>query len=289
MNEKMQPPKQLILPELNLPLEYSIPYKWGALHVTSSANAAYDLVPLTPDTVAGGDPFVGGEVIKKPRIDVVLVGPNEYINDGRRGVASSTLYDAGLGVVIGFPLSANAFMDTLSRRLRNPNENQEEQDEFPFSTHISQFEVPALEAIARDVPHMMSHDFAVIARNELNDGLTEWNNWDYDRTAYRNIVKVGAAALIGCGGLMLPALLTGKHTVGVKQVVLGTALMAGELKLAKNMLKRYMLSRRQADFLNQRIASLVALEISDSIHETFCRNHFNIRAEQQMSAANPDN
>ncbi|HVV67092.1 MAG TPA: hypothetical protein VHB72_03415 [Candidatus Saccharimonadales bacterium] len=56
------------------PMAYSVPHRWGHFSVTEAADAAYDLVPLTPNVVKGG---IDRKTLAPNAIEVILVSPDE--------------------------------------------------------------------------------------------------------------------------------------------------------------------------------------------------------------------
>lgn len=279
--------KQLNLPEANLPVEYSIPFDWGNLYVTEAAHKAYGMVPLSPETVDGKPPTSTNSAAT-PRVDVILVGPEEYEHDDQSALVATKIYSGGVGMVIGFPAAQDEISKHLGASLGEKLAKMEEELPTEVMEEIKEHSIiPTAEDIENDLPQMLAHQLAGVAEVPLAEGLETWFGKQGIDREYRKIVALGIGAIVAAGVEVTPGLASHNHLVNPIQIAFAGVLALVYLNLARTKLKTHI----ENGPLNQRIAKLTARNkafmISYDLHNSFCRNHFDRNAETMLNGDDP--
>lgn len=260
--------KKLELPELGLPLAYTIPHAWGGLHVTESAHKAYEIVPLSPHVIQCGAITDKDE---QPQVDIMLIGPDEIEISGGAAFARSKVYSRGIGIAIGFPYDN----DWLAHRLRSSLE----------ATHallgiapanverelVDEDGLPTIETLKNSAPQHTVQSILSMVEDVSTASITDWIRQRNTNRQYRKIIKTGAMGLAFAGAICTADIAL-YNTVTTRTAAEAGAFLSVYALYGRYLLRhmiidepnRYELSRLQAHETAKNIATDIHADLSSA-------------------------
>ena len=281
MGEIIPVEKHLTLPEATLPLEYTVPYDWGSLHVSQEAHDSYGIMPFCPNVIEGGQ-FDSSKQRPDPRLDVFLVGPKESQTQGSELHSVSQIYKHGIGIAVAFPDNQVDLHQKIVSDLNFALSQLHEDAPKNILEYITDEDgIPAVESVEHDIPQLFAHTFASLSGLEMAAALETWiNRYDSNRI-YRQVKLLGAGGIVGAGVVLTPALLADSH-IGIGNLVIPSVYLTTYWNLARLNLKRFFRNQEQKQEVAKLTSKVAGLQISDSIHKTFCSRHFDLANEPRL-------
>ncbi|MCA9348494.1 hypothetical protein KC867_03735, partial [Candidatus Saccharibacteria bacterium] len=216
-------------PELELSMQYSIPYQWGDLHVTEAAHADYELSPLgltSADTIAPARPNrerltqdEDSRLIKRllePEISVILVGHDEINHDTMHsrigGVASrGTVTEQGLNIVIGLTESRQDIQQWVEQGVTSYIRSKLELNEEDFIEArdlLNEQGLSMTEDIEQRVPQIIAGMVAETAGLETTATTKDWMRKQVNNRIARQTTMINGASLTSMAVIVAPRVVT---------------------------------------------------------------------------------
>lgn len=281
--EKLQ--NQLELAELSLPLEYSIPFDTGSLHVTQAAHEAYCMIPLSPNVIEGGQ--LDRKDTVGPKIDIILIGPNEFDTSGGDMLTKSHVYKDGVGLVVGFSDTHAQMREKIITSIADSA--QEADIDLPdggVGAITSDEGISLDESLANEVPQILAHSLANAVAGEVRQSVEIWAKMNLSRAEYKKIVVSGSLSLIGTGLVLSPQILLDDRLIGPGSLLIGAAYSAFFLNMARRRLKEFIDTMPKRESIARILGMSTSLLVAEGVHASFCSKHFNRTAEEQLGGDN---
>lgn len=276
-----------VVPQVFSPMEYSVPYEWGNLHVTEEAHAAYEMIPLTPtkpcdlELVKPGRSRRGSE----PRLDLILAGPSEANNAGEGTTFWSSVYadDNQVIVVAGHTKDKAAMISTSRQNIfdsyRQFIGTESASDEEILDTVGVVGGGSIDEVLDNKVSQAFAHEFADVFESAVGTTLEHYKNLFDNMQFLRNAATIGFVSIAGIS----PAVSLGyevSESLATLAPAIFTAITVGGLLRST---RKYVHSQHERTVLNTQIANAKAELVSGSIHDTYCDTHFDNQFEEIFS------
>lgn len=276
-----------VVPQVFSPMEYSVPYEWGNLHVTEEAHAAYEMIPLTPTKPCDLELMMPGRSRRgsEPRLDLVLAGPSEAKNADEGTTFWSSVYadDNQVIVVAGHTKDKAAMISTTKQNIldgyRQFFGSESVPDEEILDTVGVVDGVSINEALDNNVSQAFAHEFADIFDSVVRTTLEHSRNFSDNMQFLRNAATIGFVTIAGIS----PVISLGyevSESLPTLAPSIFTAITVGGLLLST---KKYIHSQHERTILNTQIANAKAELVSGSIHDTYCDAHFDNQFEEIFS------
>lgn len=269
-----------------VPMEYTVPYDWGRLHVSGDAHSAYGMQPLTADILEGGS--LRGYGLNPLNIDIFLLGPNQVPHspdDDQAGDMYVTSRHLKRGVVVSIGLSnSQTELHTQLGELvaKSITENNNEPD-IDITTVTTEDGIPISEVLANNTPQMVAHLIAGVIQEEVSSSVEQWQTDIEARKAYRSISFTGASALVGAGIILAPSFLVSNGVVRPEQLIVPSIYAGVQLNSARAKLKRFVTSQHRRQALSQFSANIIGTVAAESVHHTYCSKHFDATTESLLN------
>ena len=238
-------------------IKYTIPYEWGVLRVTNEADAAYGLIPLTPQATAGDVIADNTANRQTSRVEIRLAGPQELeqqvdsVDDVRHwagGVILAKIDDKSLNLTIGFVAST---------------------DEIVASFEDSS----AIEEVKDTVPYILVHELTQEIEVATASLMTIIEDQKSNRRLRRQVWTSGGIAVAAT-----TALATFDFTIGeispTSAALFGTTVVS-QAAIFHNTRRRA--NNLAADLTRAHFLAGLTLGATAArdVHDSYCRNVFN--------------
>ena len=259
---------------LDVPMEYSVPFEWGDLHVSETAHQSYGLLPLTSDIRDGFYPSLD---VRPPRSRVFIVTPGELgtppVPEGEAFV-KPILHKKGLEVHVAMgddkETAAKSYSQAMRDEIRRALDIEDVDDE-DFDRSVKDEEgITFGEQIEQNVTQYLVHGLYQELDNRVPAALRIWLRAEHNRIFLRDIsaVGVGAAALAG----MFVYLGVTDHSNLDLETASGY-LVAGLATTRFNVKRELQRSNRRELHFNK-IAKRIGSSVAYDVHSVYCRDHF---------------
>jgi hypothetical protein len=267
-------------------IKYSIPYKWGALHVTDSAHESYGFKPLTAEKVSGDEVGITESKLPLGDVDIYLMGPDEFRNrlpvendiqtallaadleDGADfGLSSlAALHRNGVEVYLGFSATTE---DAKAVELQGLEKATPAQG-VSLDDITTEQGIPFTEAVDQQFSQGLIHVLSEVAGDTTSKAYREFLEIKSGKLILKTIRETaifGAAGLVGVG---MADLNNQAVEVGANLVVAGSF-----LAVTWEGLQSYFkdANKRSKSFNDH--ASLFGRAVRKNIHDSYCAHYFN--------------
>jgi hypothetical protein len=271
------PPRTERRVETEFPMHHHIPFEWGTFQVSEAANAAYGLVPLSPNQERG--PFDTSQQEKKavPSTNIYLLGPDEMLVNFGLGIITSQPSFDEKGVSIHVSLSNT--LDGMREKVEGFLDGAEAED----------VEGSGLEEIYEAVQDFIVDDDSTRVEAALRQSLIhllllpignttvqatkDWLRSDLNRSAYklmRNAAKatLGIPAAVGTMELVTYGKIDPVQAAGIGAIILYGAVRVGSET------KKYLKNEGVREAMLELPAAQYTDSVLNDIHEAYCSAHF---------------
>jgi hypothetical protein len=270
----------------HLPIKYTVPFEWGRLRVTESANEAYGLVPLTPSFIKGDTEISPSiEMGSLPPTNVLLVGPSEVSkenlpSDAFNARAELRLTKQGIDVILGFANDKET-MAKQGEMILSQVVQMTDIDEDNLSKILNEDGISLSEAFEHSVPQQFAHVIPAIVKNRVEVASADWMRASSDTRLIKSATRSGIASL-GIAALMLsPEIETGEPISALRASVAG-GLLIGTFAGARSSIKSRLRMRRENEQYVNFLADFHSTRVAEAIHLTYCTNHFDRENEKRF-------
>lgn len=270
----------------NSQTEYTLNYGWGIFNVTKLANKYYAFTPLTCETVPKqeSDPFASNMTTA-----ITLVSPKEFNNLQQHipSTQNKRLYiDHGLGYGVS-KVDKNGVDLTISLS-KTLEERISELDNLrnlakSMGVTLETYQIPGQMSLQESINHDMSsliHDMDSLIFKILKHATMEYLTSDYNKKRLRTITQLGAVSLMGSGSILaINEVLRNPDLLTFSSLMSYLAIQS--VSLRKHF--KYILSNHPDDYKRiEKLSYLYAQKATNDIHNTYCPDYFNERAEQMF-------
>lgn len=265
-----------------IPIEYSLPFSWGSVHVSEAANFAYDLQPVNGSSI-GNYSEIPIRSKSDPEVTVWILASGE-VTDPRDLPSAVTVDDSeDMPLVQGLlPVSMWATQDSKKINVFTSFPNSSLAREEIFNGLREQIGVDHEDAsfgfdgsdsveAAKEVDQILSQSFIHVACDFIEQNLPQYFLSHYRerdiKRQIRSVTALGAVGAVGAG-----------YTAAGGPSTLMTGVAAASYGLAttyfqRQELKRYFLKKAALHEASRAImAQNSAARISREIHDAYCAN-----------------
>jgi hypothetical protein len=256
------------------PIQYSIPYKWGDWHVSETAHDAYGLVPLTADVLPG---YVSQDKTElRPNTQIFLVTPGEL---GIPEIPSGGFFVRPIlskhGVEITIALGENA--EELTSRLQESTlqaigEHTGLDVDNLKRDAIDGDGVSLEENLKHAVPQMVMHNFVNALGQRVPELTTIWKRVEMNRKFAKRVAAYGGVVLTG-GAIVALSTIT-NHSADSNTMELLGLYYGVEGGIVYDMLRRHLRLANSKEHLLETQSKVYGDMVASDIHSTYCRDHF---------------
>jgi|GEM_PF-4121727 len=266
-------------------IKYSLPFKWGALRVTQSADEHYHLTPLTADKVDGDIvPQIVTPNAIHPKVDVLLLGPDEaeFVPNQIADFSVSNSSQISNGY-IHIQTAMDATPEIIKQQVIDELVDVYDVEAEELEEHAEQtIGIPFSEVLEQDAPQILAHvmitNVQTIAANEAYEYMKLQDN----KRMLKVVTASGAAGLWGASVMAGAQMLAEGRINGFGQAFIGGAVLFSFASI-RHRLKKELDSGRQMDMLLRAASSGYGDTIAEDIHRVYCAKHFNQMAEQMLN------
>lgn len=288
---------KLVIPAMEAPVSYTLPFKWGNFNVTEAAHEAYELTPLTGKIVHGG-----GRDTNEPAysdglgVDIWLTGPDEFEAADREPsqlsgikVANETyLHRQGIGLQIKFDKSRNVLKQGMAADIEAQTDGVGAEDLMAINSPFEE-PVPLMEVIDKDISRLMVHGLVRFMSQDALNGLNQLQsvNDRYLTLSQTKQILIGGLAISGIElGLSFidPALLP-PIPAGIAVAIANNV---WTMRLAYIRLKNHFMEAESREQIYGAIAQSRARLVSKDVHDTYCVDTFDANIEAAFGIDAPD-
>lgn len=256
-----------LLPQFNLPLEYTIPYRWGSLQVTEEAHEAYGLIPLTLTVEADKH----DELPKtNSSIDLLIVGPDQLVDEDAkyqgRIMISSTAKTSKDKIQIAMGL--NGDLDTINKEIKSSLFG------FLGVEELESTEALGLsEQLEHDTPQMIVHRFIDGIDEYLPLVYSVWAENNHNKKFIKSMTTLGGIAL-GIPTLQLAAIAATDLVIDTQSLLISSAASFGALLKVRKEVKDKLTSSGSNEHMLRIASELATKVVCSDIHSSFCSHEF---------------
>jgi hypothetical protein len=271
--------------EFELPVEYTVPHPWGTLQVTEAAHQAYGLNPLVTTTNGRLESFSPSDAT--PRVDVLLTAPQEHKDHIPTGLVATKpiLHKEGVRLIVSLGNDKTSLGEEFKHGLLSHLQMIANIDDENILEHITDYNgVSALEAIQHEVPQAIAHGLATCVKESLVDPLASWEQMQSNKKFLGFVARMGSFAVSGSALILTaPDLVTPELPMTYGRLVAPAAFTIGTLALNYRSIRRWLQASDYRTIVMNEKVDLKAMEVSESIHETYCREYFDEQFEQRVN------
>jgi hypothetical protein len=267
--------------EIDVPIEYSVPYAWGDLYVSKTAHDAYGLVPLITNVKDGYSEQDLSDVIPRTRIFLLTAGElgTPPVEQGAAYI-SPTLNRDGLECRITIGANKNTTPELLSGIIHDMISQATGEDYEVVTDSITGNNIPISERFKNDFSQILIHELCDTLSTHISEATKVWVRAESNYQFYGRAKRIGAIAILGVGALTVPPILT--HDFDAVNAGFAGAWLAWQASSMRHLLKGRLVTSNQQEFIFQAVSKNSATQITSDIHDTYCRNHFNQQLEGQF-------
>lgn len=266
------------LKEVDIDIGYSIPFEWGDLYVSKTANEAYGLVPLTTNTKPGYSVQESTDITLRTRIFLLTPGELAMPTGIESGVAFThpNFNKKGLEYQIALGDTKTTMSEALNNMLLEATgHDQETLDQF-----VDQNDIPISERLDNDTPQFIIHNLKDAIETNVTEYVTVWLRAEANHNFYSRVKQIGGLALLGVGVGVLPLAVNHKFEPFDFSVAGGiVAIQAGSFR---SLIRKKVTRANKDEYIYYGVAKDYAGKIASDIHEAYCSVHFNRRLEEQL-------
>ncbi len=272
--------------EFELPVEYTVPYSWGTLQVTEAAHQAYGLNPLVATTNSRSKTTTLPSD-SAPHVDVLLIAPEEgedHIPPGAFALRP-TLHKEGVSLIVGFGNDRASLGEEFKRGLLGQLQMIANTDDEDILERVTNEDgVSALEALEHEVPQALAHGLAIGVKEGLENPLVSWERMQSNKKFLGFVARMGGLAVGGSTVILTsPNFVAPELPMTYGRLVIPTAFAVSSLALNYRTIRRWLQTSDYREIAVQESAELKAMEVSTSLHQTYCRQHFDEQFEARVN------
>lgn len=268
-----------VFPEGQAPgidIKYTVPFEWGALHVSEAADRAYDLVPLTANTRDG---YVAADTSGKAASRVFIVGPGEMDIppvEGTNLYVTSGVYGKAVQVVAMLGKTSQSRISDVQQITLEAAQQATllDDDELQMAIDNGNIELPSVEDTANTISQVVLHNLVRTLEQPATNAWMSLLRAERAERQYAKIRNLSAFTLLLSAGMVAGFTAanhgsTPPYALAMTGLYLTIGIGGTLVQLRQDATQTNVSALSQA-----RLANAIANGMREDIHKTYCASHF---------------